>query len=66
MQYLEPDDGAWPARVLRNRRLNQTPEKENTATRLRFMHQRRIRAPAKARYAQRFQPMPTSTHRKTT
>jgi hypothetical protein len=42
MQYPEPDDGAWPARVLRNRRLNQTPEKENTATRLRFMHQRRV------------------------
>jgi hypothetical protein len=42
MQHPEPDDGAWPARVLRNRRLNQTPEKENTATRLRFMHQRRV------------------------
>ena len=41
MQYPEPDDGAWPARVLRNRRMNQVPETENPATRLRFMHQRR-------------------------
>ena len=41
MQYPEPDDGAWPARVLRNRRMNQVPETENPATPLRFMHQRR-------------------------
>ncbi len=40
MQYPEPDDGAWPARVLRNRRMNQVPETENPATPLRFMHQR--------------------------
>jgi len=40
MQYPEPDDGAWPARVLRNRRMNQVPETENPATRLQFMHQR--------------------------
>jgi hypothetical protein len=40
MQHPEPDDGAWPARVLRNRRMNQVPETENPATRLQFMHQR--------------------------
>jgi hypothetical protein len=40
MQPLEPDDGAWPARVFRNRRLNRVPETENPATCLRFMHQR--------------------------
>ncbi len=45
MQYPEPDDGAWPARVLRNRRLNQIPETENPATPLRFMHQRRTATP---------------------
>ena len=42
MQYPEPDDGAWPARVLRNRRMNQIPETENPATPLRFMHQRLV------------------------
>ncbi len=42
MQYPEPDDGAWPARVLRNRRMNQVPETENPATPLRFMHQRPV------------------------
>jgi len=42
MQHPEPDDGTWPASVLRNRRLNQTPDTENPATRLRFMHQRRF------------------------
>jgi len=40
MQHPEPDDGAWPARVLRNRRLTQIPETEKPATRLQFMHQR--------------------------
>jgi hypothetical protein len=40
MQPPEPDDGAWPARVFRNRRLNQVSEAENPAARLRFMHQR--------------------------
>ncbi len=45
MQYPEPDDGAWPARVLRNRRMNQVPETENPATRLQFMHQRLAEGP---------------------
>jgi hypothetical protein len=36
----EPNDGAWPARVLRIRRLTQIPETEKPATRLRFMHHR--------------------------
>ncbi len=52
MQYPEPDDGAWLARVLRNRRMNQVPETENPATRLRFMHQRPVtgNSPRKTSY----------------
>jgi hypothetical protein len=42
MQHPQPDDRAWPARIFRNRRLNQVPETENPATRLQFMHRRRL------------------------